>query len=162
MASIDVNAIPNDDFTVTDGRYPLVCLEAQMITSAKGDYKMLQLTWEHLGNPKFKIKKDNYIYGTATKDFDFDNVAVRIGSQKWKALNAVTANVANLDPAIFVKLIVGKKIEANVVTRDNNGYKNLEINKKDFFKYEEPVNNIPTNNQTTFNINVEEDPFKDM
>lgn len=164
MASIKFSSIPDSDFSVQEGKYPLVCLEAKLVTSING-YKMIELSWEHLGDPKFKINFDRYIYGTSTKDFDMENAGCRFGLQKLKALNECTVNVDNLDPAIFVKLIVGKKVEAFVTLRENNkGAKYPEINNKDFFKYEEAAQptQVPTSEQVSFNVNVEEDPFEGM
>lgn len=155
MASIKFSSIPDNDFNLQEGRYPLVCLDAKLVTSTNG-YKMIELSWEHLGDPKFKINFDRYIYGTSTKDFDMENSGCRFGLQKLKALNECTVNVDNLDPAIFIKLIIGKKVEANITLKENNkGAKYPEINNKDFFKYEEPTQTI--SEITAFD--VEEDPF---
>lgn len=160
MASIKFSSIPDSNFTIEEGRYPLVCIEAKL-TKSSGGFKMIELTWEHLGNPKFKIKFDNYIYGTATEDFDMENAGCRFGLQKLKALNEATVNIDSLDPNIFTKVIVGKKVEADVILKENNkGIKNPEINNKSFYKLTETTATPETT--ISFDLTGEEDPFSSI
>lgn len=156
MASIAFEAIQSADFTVEAGKYPFVILDAKLTSTSNG-FKCVELTYEHLGNPKFKINFDKAIYGTAEKEFDMDSKAVAFGLSKLKVLNKVTGlNQVNLDPAIFVKLLPGKKLIAEIKETTNGKY--MEIAGLNFEEYVEDTttSSVPMD---TIAVDDNDDPF---
>lgn len=154
MAEIKFNDIIDSSFEIENKMYPLVALEVNLSTTPNG-FKCIEINWEHLGAPKFKVNFDKYIYGTAEKEFDMENVAVRLGLQKLKKLNAATLKKDSLDPVIMVKLLKGIKVNAKV--KQGNKYPELDSNDKELFSaYEAPQTPVAP---VSFDMTGEEDPF---
>ena len=155
MASIKFNDIPSTDFNIEDGEYPCVILDAKLVVTS-GGYKAIELTYEHLGSPKFKVNYDRCIYGTESEDFNMENKAVRFGCNKLKKLNEATVNMDELDPAILVRVLISKKVYVKVKVGD----KYPEVDGLDAFrKYEEPNTSTNVSTPINFDVNAEDDPF---
>lgn len=156
MASIKFNDIQDMNFEIEEKEYPFVMQTA--LTTTSGGYKCVEITYTHLGSPNFEIRFDKCIYGTAEKDFDQTNKAVKFGLNKLKKLNEATVNLEDLDPAILSKVLNNKKVIAKI----KKGDKYYEIDGVDAFrKYEEntPSEQVPTSDALTFDVN--DDPFND-
>ena len=155
MASIKFNDIPNNDFSIENGEYPLVILDAKLTTTPNG-FKCIEFTYEHLGSPKFKVNYDKCIYGTAEADFDMASNAVRFGLQKLKKLNAATVNMDDLDPAILARVLIGKKAYVKIKMGD----KYPEIDGVDAFRtYETTTAEAATPTAFAIDVDPADDPF---
>lgn len=157
MASIKFNDIQDMNFEIEEKEYPFVMQAA--LSTTPGGFKCVEITYTHLGSPNFEIRFDKCIYGTAEKDFDQTNKAVKFGLNKLKKLNEATVNLEDLDPAILAKVLNNKKVIAKI----KKGDKYYEIDGVDAFsKYEEP-NSTPTNSapNAPASFDVEDDPFND-
>ena len=157
MASYKWEDAPASSFNVEPGQYPMVIKEAKKITTSNG-YVAIQLVWEHLGTPAFKVNFDNSIYGTKEAEFDFTVKAVAFGFAKLKAINEATLNLPECDPDVLVRMLPGQRALVTVKMDSNNKYP--EVDGTNIAKLEQPVE-VPTSTQETFSVSdAEEDPFK--
>lgn len=156
MASFKWEDAPATSFNVAPGQYPMVIKEAKKITTSNG-YKAIQLVWESLGTPAFKINYDNCIYGTKEADYDFTVKAVSFGFAKLRAINEATVNLPECDPDVLVRTLPGQKALVTVKMDSNNKYP--EVDGTNIEKLEASTPAVETAPQESFNIDEDSDPF---